>query len=85
MRQADWIKVEDRLPEAKYGIGRDCKGLSEYVLIVYLLDKTSTEYVTDVAIYDHQSQRWYDKYDNIIDQVEYWRTIVPPKEKTIIK
>lgn len=30
MRQEDWIKTEDRLPEAKYGSGlsslkRDCK------------------------------------------------------------
>ena len=74
MKASDWISTNDEMPEPRYGIGRDFKGLSEYVLVYVDRD------FTDVAIYDHQESVWYDKYDNVIEGVKYWASISIPNE-----
>ena len=83
MKAEDWIKVEDRLPEAKYRIDEE-KGYTEIVLICgFRYTPTGKRYLFyDAAIYDYEYKKWYDKNDETIEGgVVYWMPIVLPKEE----
>ena len=75
MEAKDWIKVEDRLPEAKYrtDIG---KGYSDGVLAKVW--RGNTCYSLTDAIYDYDDDTWYNGFDEEI-QVTHWMSIVLPK------
>ena len=77
MRQEDWIKVEDRLPEAKYR-NNEGKGYSDGVLI--LIREIMCYTIMD-AIYDYEAQLWYDRNDDVVyGNITHWMPIVLPKE-----
>ena len=68
MKAEDWVKVEDRLPEAKYRIDEE-KGYSEIVLICGFryTPKGKRHRFSDAAFYDHEYKKWYDKNDEAIE------------------
>jgi hypothetical protein len=70
MRQEDWIKVEDRLPEVVDGWD-----FSEMVLVAWLGGTAAS-----VAEYNHQTQRWLNRDDKIVVGVTHWMPIVLPKK-----
>ena len=83
MKAEDWIKVEDRLPEAKYRIDEE-KGYTEIVLICGFryTPKGKRHLFSDAAFYDYEYKKWYDKNDETIEGgVVYWMPIVLPKEE----
>lgn len=76
MRQEDWIKVEDRLPEAKYRINE--KGYSDGVLI---LIREKLGFTLMDAIFDYQTGEWYDRNDDVVcGNITHWMPIVSPKK-----
>ena len=82
MRKEDWIKVSDRLPEAKYRIDEE-KGYSEMVLICGFryTPKGGRYRFSDVAYYDHEYRMWYDKNDESIEGgVTHWMPIELPED-----
>lgn len=71
MKAEDWIKVEDRLPEAVDGWD-----FSEMVLVAWFGGTSSS-----VAEYNHKTQRWLNRDDKIVVGVTHWMPIVLPKEE----
>jgi hypothetical protein len=82
MKSSDWIKVEDRLPEAKYRTDKE-KGYSEVVLICgfrYTPMGIRNQF-SDAAYYDHEYKKWYDQNDDsIAGGVTHWMPIELPEE-----
>lgn len=75
MKKEDWIKVTDRLPEAKYRTEE--KGYSEGVLVFV---KIPFGYRLTDAIYDYADEQWYGNHDDIIEGVTHWMPIISPEE-----
>lgn len=86
MKMADthpnWIKVEDRLPEAKYRNDIE-NGYSDIVLVCgfrYTPKGVRCRF-SDAAYYDHEYRKWYDQNDDAIaGGVTHWMPIALPKE-----
>jgi hypothetical protein len=70
MKSSDWIKVEDRLPEAIDGYT-----FSEMVLVAWFGSTSAS-----VAEYNHKTQRWLNRDDKIVVGVTHWMPIELPKE-----
>ena len=70
MKAEDWIKVEDRLPEAIDGYT-----FSEMVLVAWYRGTSAS-----VAEYNHKTQRWLNRDDKIVVGVTHWMPIELPKE-----
>lgn len=74
----NWIKVTDRLPEAKYR--------TDYTNVVLISGFRYTPMgvrypFSDVAYYDYEYKKWYDQNDEAIaGGVTHWMPIVLPKE-----
>lgn len=79
MRQEDWIRVVDRLPEAKY----DCT-ISERVFVCWSEERVFRKRVqrVDIARYHWDEEEWYSQDDWRID-VTHWMPIVLPKEDCV--
>lgn len=80
--KSSWIKVSDRLPEAKYRTDIE-KGYSEVVLICgfHYTPTGNRCRFSDVAYYDHEYRKWYDQYDeSIAGGVTHWMPIELPEE-----
>lgn len=75
MKAEDWIKVEDRLPKAEYRLEE--KGYSKGVLVFV---REPLGYTVMDAIYDFADGQWYDRNDDIVENVIFWMPIVLPKE-----
>ena len=73
MKAEDWIKVEDRLPEAI-----DRYGFSEMVLVAWFGGTSAS-----VAEYNHNTQKWLNREDKIVVGVTHWMPIVLPKEERL--
>ena len=82
MLSTDWIKVSDRLPEAKY-ISDIEKGYSDVVL-VYGFRYTPIgrrHQFSDAAFYDHEFKNWSDKNGEVIvGCVTHWMPIELPED-----
>lgn len=70
MRKEDWIKVEDRLPEAI-----DRYEFSDMVLVAWFGGTSAS-----VAEYNHNTQRWLNRDNKIVVGVTHWMPITLPKE-----
>lgn len=83
MKAEDWIKIEDRLPEAKYRNDIE-KGYSDVVLVCgfrYTPKGVRCSF-SDAAFYDHEYRTWYDQNDDAIaGGVTHWMPIVLPKKE----
>ena len=77
MKSSDWIKVSDRLPEAKYRTDEG-KGYSDGVLAKIYRGRTC--YSLSDAIYDYEYDAWYNSFDEEI-QVTHWMPIELPEEE----
>ena len=79
----NWIKVEDRLPEAKYRNDIE-KGYSDIVLVCgfrYTPKGVRCRF-SDAAYYDHEYRKWYDQNDDAIaGGVTNWMPIILPIEE----
>ena len=75
MKAEDWIMVGDRLPEAEYRLEE--KGYSRDVLV---LVREPLGYAVMDAIYDYADGQWYDRNDDVVENVIFWMPIVLPKE-----
>ena len=71
----DWIKVEHRLPKAEYRLEE--KGYSRGVLVFV---REPLGYTVMDAIYDYADRQWYDRNDDVVENVIFWMPIVLPKE-----
>jgi hypothetical protein len=76
MKAEDWIKVEDRLPEAEYRLEE--KGYSKGVLVFV---REPLGYTVMDAIYDYADGQWYDRNDDIVENVIFWMPIVLPEKE----
>lgn len=82
MKAEDWIKVTDRLPEAKYRTDIEA-GYTDFVLVRY---KHQYEYIglisyNEVACYDYEEKGWFKHDDEPIDgEVTHWMPIELPEE-----
>ena len=71
-----WIKVSDRLPEAKYRIQEG--GYSDGVLI---LVREKLGFTIMDAIYDYATKEWYDRNDDVVyGNITHWMPIELPEE-----
>lgn len=77
MRQEDWIKVEDRLPEAI-----DRYAVSEFVLVSWEINYIDIGEIrgASVAQYDNSKKQWINRDGKIVVGVTHWMPIVLPKE-----
>lgn len=71
MKAEDWIKAEDRLPEAVDGWD-----FSEMVLVAWFGGTAAS-----VAEYNHKTQRWLNRDDKIVVGVTHWMPIVLPEKE----
>lgn len=76
MKAEDWVKVEDRLPEAECRLEE--KGYSKGVLVFV---REPLGYTVMDAIYDYADGQWYDRNDDVVENVIFWMPIVLPKEE----
>lgn len=76
MKAEDWIKVEDRLPEAEYRLEE--KGYSRDVLVFV---REPLGYAVMDAIYDYADGQWYDRNDDVVENVTHWMPIVLPNNE----
>lgn len=73
-----WIKVSDRLPEAKYRTDIE-KGYSDGVLI---LVREKLGFTIMDAIYDYAAKEWYDRNDDVVcGNITHWQPIELPEEE----
>lgn len=78
MKKEDWIKVTDRLPEAK-----ENSSSSKYVLVAYKTDHVFGLYEmgTEMACYDYDERMWIGiDGDGLYGTVTYWMPIVLPEK-----
>ena len=77
MKETDWIKVTDKLPE----LINHC-AYSVFVLVCYdvLYEYLGEVRYTQVASYDYKEKGWYTINDEKIEgEVTHWMPIVLPK------
>lgn len=82
MKAEDWIKVEDRLPEEKYGVEMG-KGFSEAVLVCGFLytPKGARIQFLNIAHYRYRDKEWCGQdNEDIKGRVTHWHPIALPKE-----
>lgn len=78
-----WIKVSDRMPEAKYRTNIE-KGYSEVVLICgfHYMPTGNRHRFSDTACYDYKDRKWYNQGDeSIAGGVTHWQPIELPEEE----
>ena len=77
MKKEDWIKVEDRLPEAieRYPV-------SEFVLVSWEIKVFYDDNLkgASVAQYNYAMKRWLNRDNKIVVGVTHWMPIVLPKK-----
>ena len=78
MKQEEWIKVTDKMPELI-----DHCAYTVFVLVCY---KEQYEYLgmdvryTKVACYDYKEKGWFDHNEQEVEGVTHWMPIILPKE-----
>ena len=81
MKAEDWIKVEDRLPEEKYGVMGN--RFSDEVLVcgfLYTPKGARTQFL-NIARYHYRDKEWYSRdHEDIKGRVTHWHPIELPKE-----
>lgn len=79
MKKEDWIKVEDRLPEAE-----ENSSSSKYVLVAYKVDHAFGMYEieAEMACYDYDERMWIGTdSDGLYGTVTHWMPIILPNRE----